>query len=181
MQLVNAELILETERLQLEALQRKHAIALFSLFQAKQIYQYIPQDPPISLEALEQRYQKLTTRLSPDGHEAWLNWAVYHQEQQTYIGQVEATVFANRTCQIAYLFAPRFWGQGYATESCKHLIIELRKNYQITEIVAEVDTRNLASAKLLDRLGFINTETRKNADFFKGNSSDEYIYRLDTF
>ncbi|MGF1587638.1 MAG: GNAT family N-acetyltransferase [Pleurocapsa sp.] len=181
MQLVNAEAILETERLQLEPLQPKHAIALFSVIQAKRIYQYIPQDPPTSLKALEQRYQKLATRLSPDGHEAWLNWAIYHKQQQVYIGQVEATVLANRVCQIAYLFSPRFWGNGYATESCRQIIIELRQNYRISEVVAEVDTRNLASIQLLQRLGFIRLETRKNADFFKGSSSHEYIYRLDNF
>ena len=176
MQLVNVEAILTTERLLLEPLEIKHAIALFPILQAKQIYSYIPQNPPTSLEALEQRYQKLATRLSPDGQEAWLNWAVYHQERQTYIGRIEATVGTNRSCQIAYMFAPQFWGQGYATESCTKVIIELKRNYSITEIVAEVDTRNLASAKLLQRLGFTNQETRKNADFFKGSYSDEYIY-----
>lgn len=78
------------------------------------------------------------------------------------------------------MLAPQFWKQGYAHEACNYIISILWRDYNINEIIAEVDTRNLASFRLLERLGFIHIETRKNADFFKGVSSDEYIYRLTT-
>ena len=181
MQLINAEVVLETERLLLEPLQKKHAIVLFPLFQAKQIYQYIPQEPPTSVKALEQIYQRLEKRLSPNGREAWLNWAVYYKEQQAYIGRIEATVSADRSCQIAYLFSPLFWGHGYATEACQHIIANLQQNYHLIKILAEVDTRNLASRKLLQGLGFIQIETRRHADSFKGSYSDECVYQLNNF
>lgn len=176
--LVNTETIIQTERLSLEPLQPKHANSLFSLLQEKSIYQYIPQKPPISLKELEQRYQKLATRLSPDNSEAWLNWAVYHDRHQVYIGQLEATVFTNRSSQIAYLFSPLFWGHGYAYEGCRHIIINLCQNYNLKEINAETDTRNLASIRLLQKLGFVIIKTNKNADFFKGSFSDEYVFCL---
>lgn len=173
----DSEAILETERLLLEPLRREHAIALYSLLQDKRIYQYIPQEPP-SLQALQQRYQKLETRLSPDKTEVWLNWAVYIKERKSYAGYVEATISASCSGQIAYILSPLFWKQGYAHEACRHLIIHLWQNYDISEIIAEVDTRNASSILLLQRLGFIHLDTRKNADFFKGSSSDEYVYQL---
>lgn len=170
--------VLETERLLLEPLQRKHAIALYPILQDERIYRYIPQEPPTSLEALQQRYQKLETRSSPDGTETWLNWAVYIKERQTYAGYVEVTVLPNCSAQIAYLFSPLFWHQRSAYEACQYLVVNLWQNYDITEIVAEVDTRNTPSIMLLQRLGFVRVDTRKNADFFQGSYSDEYIYRL---
>jgi len=41
---------------------------------------------------------------------------------------------------------------------------------------AYVDTRNKASIRLLERLGFERVDATKDADFFKGESSDEYVY-----
>ena len=178
MQLVHPEAIIKTERLLLEPLKKEHAIALYSLLQDTSLYQYIPQKPPISLKALEQRYQNLETRLSPDESEAWLNWAIWIEEREIYGGFIEITVSANYSGQIAYMLSPLFWGQGYAFEACRHLIINVWQNYHITEMIAEVDTRNLASIRLLERLGFVNVETRKDVDFFKGSQSHEYIYQL---
>jgi hypothetical protein len=48
----------------------------------------------------------------------------------------------------------------------------------VTEIIAEVDTRNAASYKLLERLSFERVMMKEQADFFKGRYSDEYVYRL---
>lgn len=172
----NTEAVLETERLLLEPLSRKHAIALYSLLQDERIYQYIPQDPPTSLEALERRYQRLETRRSPDETETWLNWAVYIKERKVYAGIIEATLSGN-SGQIAYIFSPLHWKQGYAYEACQSLTIDLR-NYDITEIMAEVDTRNTPSILLLEKLGFVKLNTRYNVDFFKGSHSDEYVYQL---
>ena len=76
MLLIEPEAVLETERLCLEPLLRSHAAILFPLLQDERIYRYIPQDPPISVAALEERYHRLENRLSPTGDEAWLNWAV---------------------------------------------------------------------------------------------------------
>lgn len=127
MQLVNPESVLETNRLFLEPLRRHHAAVLYPLLQDERIYTYIPQDPPISLEALEQRYQKLEQRFSPDSTQAWLNWAVCIKASKDYAGYIQATVQANHSAKIAYVFASLFWGQGYAQEACKILLSVIAK------------------------------------------------------
>jgi [ribosomal protein S5]-alanine N-acetyltransferase len=181
MQLSNSETVLETNRLFLEPLKQHHATQLYSLLQDERIYTYIPQDPPLSLEVLKQRYQKLERRLSPDSDQVWLNWAVYIQESKTYAGYIEATVLPDRSAGIAYILAPMFWRQGYAREACEQILNVLSKDYGILMVTAEVDTRNTASVRLLEHLGFMYVETRKDADFFKNSSSDEYVYQLTVF
>ncbi|MDT4953429.1 MAG: [ribosomal protein S5]-alanine N-acetyltransferase [Acidobacteriota bacterium] len=168
----------QTERLILEPLRREHARHLFPALSDARIYTFIPQDPPSSLLALENRYQQLESRESPDGDEVWLNWAIRLKQQDKYIGTVQATVRQNGSSLLAYEFSPDFWGNGYATESCLRIIESLFADYGVVVVIAEVDTRNAASCNLLERLSFERVSTRKDADFFKGQRSDEHTYRL---
>lgn len=178
MRLIDPEQVVETERLRLEPLQPRHAAELFALLQHPDIYRYIPQEPPTSLAALTQRYQALSRRLAPAGDQVWLNWAVQITATSAYIGHVEATVMEDQTAYLAYELGTAFWGRGYATEACTRIIQLLFDDYSVTAISAEVDTRNTASIGLLERLGFVRSGYRADADFFKGSTSHEYTYRL---
>lgn len=154
MQLIHPEMVLQTQRLVLEPLKQYHAALLYPILQDAQIYDYIPQDPPASLKALEQHYQKLERRLSPTGDEAWLNWAVRPKSSEQFVGRVEASVSSNRIASFAYVFGFRFWNNGYATEACQKVLQVLFDDYEIIEFIAQVDTRNQASIQLLERLNF---------------------------
>lgn len=169
---------LETERLLLEPLRREHAKDLFHALSDPRIYTFIPQDPPSSVLALENRYEQLENCRSPAGDEVWLNWAIRLKESGLYIGTVQATIRQDKSSLLAYELSTDSWGQGYATESCLRVIESLFADYDVGEIRAEVDTRNRASCKLLERLSFERIGMRADADFFKGERSDEYIYRL---
>lgn len=169
---------LETDRLILEPLRRQHAVQLFPVLSDRRIYTFIPQDPPSSLLALENRYQQLENRRSPAGDEAWLNWAILLKQPREYIGTVQATICQDQTSLLAYELSTDFQGKGYATESCARVIESLFADYGVVEIIALVDTRNAASCRLLERLSFERVSMREGADFFKGESSDEYTYKL---
>jgi ribosomal-protein-alanine N-acetyltransferase len=68
--LVEPEARLETPRLFLEPILPAHAARLNEQLQDEQLYRFIPQDPPATLQALADRYDFLSTRRSPDGREA---------------------------------------------------------------------------------------------------------------
>lgn len=175
MPLIAPETTLETLRLSLEPLVASHAAAIYAQMLDERLYQFIPQSPPKSLQALESRYRVLSSRLSPDGQEAWLNWVVRLRDGN-YIGTLEATVYANCTAAIAYMIFPLFWQQGYAKEGCTRLLNHLFKDYGISVVSAEIDTRNIASISLVETLGFKHMSTHTNANFFKGAVSHEYRY-----
>jgi ribosomal-protein-alanine N-acetyltransferase len=169
---------LETDRLILEPLCSEHARHLFTVLSDPRIYTFIPKDPPASVLTLETRYRQLESRRSPSGEESWLNWAVCLKERSIYIGTVQATILNNQSALLAYELSSNFWGHGYAIEACSRVIESLFVDYDVTEIMAEVDTRNEASCKLLEGLSFKRIKVRAGADFFKGASSDEYTYKL---
>jgi RimJ/RimL family protein N-acetyltransferase len=175
-----AECVLETNRLRLEPLLPHHAAALFAVLADQRIYTYIPEEPPADQEQLRQRYQRLATRRSPEGDELWLNWALQRKQETDYIGVLQATVYTDHRADIAYLVHPAFWGQGYAQEACRRLLTRLVDTYNVERVQAEVDTRNQASWRLLERLGFRRIALHQAADHFKGSRSDEYTYELIT-
>lgn len=175
-ELITNETTLETSRLLLEPLIESHAAYIYRQLQDQRLYQFIPQEAPTSLQILEARYRALSSRLSPNEQEAWLNWAVRLRQESTYIGTLEATVYKNLTATIAYMIFPPFWQQNYAKEGCSILLNHLLNDYKVNAIAAEIDTRNIPSIQLIKSLGFTYISKQENVDSFKGCVSHEYKY-----
>ena len=57
--------------------------------------------------------------------------------------------------QFGYILSPTHWGQGYATEICKKLIEVVRSLPEVYRINTFVDAENIASAKVLLKVGLI--------------------------
>jgi ribosomal-protein-alanine N-acetyltransferase len=167
----------DTERLRLEPLCELHAAELFTILSEPRMYRFVPQDPPVSLAILARRFALLETRRSPDGTEAWLNWVLRSKPDGVCLGSVQVTVRRDGRAQLAYDLGVPYWGQGFATEACRCVIKALFED-GIAEVWAELDTRNEASQRLLERLGFRRGALRRNADVFKGADSDEWTYSL---
>jgi [ribosomal protein S5]-alanine N-acetyltransferase len=169
---------LQTRRLRLEPQVRAHAHVMLRVLSHWEIYTFIPGDPPDDPVALEQRFERLESRRSPDGLEYWLNWIVFADEKA--IGRVEASVRSDEAgenwADVAYMFDPNVWGQGFATEAMSAMLEHLQRDLWVKKVSANVDTRNAASIRLLERLGFSQVDLIKHADQFKGSISDEYVF-----
>jgi [ribosomal protein S5]-alanine N-acetyltransferase len=175
------EAVLFTERLRLEPIRVAHAAGLFPLLADTRLYEFIPQDPPADVAALERRYARLERRASDDGTQAWLNWALRATDLDgaPLVGTAQATVLPDRRALIAYELGHGWQGRGYATEAGRRLLALLFHDYAVQRVIAECDTLNAASIRLLERLGFVRAGITKDADRFKGRISDEYRYVLD--
>jgi RimJ/RimL family protein N-acetyltransferase len=181
MKLIKPESLLRSKRLLLEPQVEAHAALLHESLCEDSLYTFVPQNPPRSAEAfaaLVARFRKLSTRLSPDGKEAWLNWVLKDRASGNYVGTVEATVHQNLTANIAYQTFTGHLRQGYAKEACGKVIEHLFQDYGVQFVEALIDTRNTASIKLVESLGFRLCEVINGADFFKGCNSNEFRYRL---
>lgn len=158
----------------LEPLQKAHAAELFDLLCEPSLYQFIPQDPPVSLAALQDRYETLERRCSPDGTELWLNWVIRREEGAA--GLVQATCNDRRQVFLAYeVFLP-FRRKGIAAAAVKSVLEHLRVSTGVRQALAYVDTRNTPSVGLLKGLGFEQRRLLRGADWFKGEVSDEFEF-----
>jgi RimJ/RimL family protein N-acetyltransferase len=161
---------LETARLHLEPLLAAHADLLFAGLADARLYTYMPDRPPVSLDALRARYRRLESRRSPDGSEQWLNWIVFERASGRAVGYVQATVYAGAAAaDVAYVLLRDAWGHGYAREATRAMIDALHAHDGVRHVRATVDVRNRASVRLLEALGFVRT----------AQATDEAAYRLE--
>ena len=169
---------IQTINFTLEPITTKHAQPLYKSLQDSALYTYIPFEPPQSIEALAERYQRWSIRQADDGSEIWLNYAIYWPQDKEYVGTLQATIEKAGKTYIAYEVFPPYWRRGIACEAVSALLTYLFEACTVQAILAHTDTRNEASSKLLSALGFCYKETIEGADYFKGSSSDEYVYEL---
>ncbi len=141
-----------------------------------ELYRFIPQSPP-TLADLETRYRR--TSEGPLGpNERWWNWAVFTSApREDAVGTVELSIDdSTKSASLAYLFGRPFWGAGYAFEACAAAIAFALTGTDVRRITAAIDTRNVRSIALVERLAFTRTATIENADFFDGAPSNEFVY-----
>jgi ribosomal-protein-alanine N-acetyltransferase len=93
-----------------------------------------------------------------------------------YVGLVEATVHSDLTVHVAYFVFRAYQRQGLAGEGVGAVLGHLKEALGVREARALLDTRNEASWRLMERLGFQRVRLIKDADHFKGASSDEFEY-----
>ncbi len=172
------EAVLHFGRVLLEPMVPAHADALFEAMQDPRLYAFIPREPPPSRPALRERFRRWAARQSPDGSEAWLNYAVRESDSATYVGTVQATIAPSAESQIAYETFPPFLRRGLARTACHALLLHVFLNWEIDRVRAYCDTRNVASYGLLESLGFCRVGFIESADHFKGGPSDEYVYEF---
>lgn len=170
-------LVIETARLTLEPVVEDHAPKMLPLLLDEALYIYVPQDPP-NLDELRRRYKLWGTRKSPDGSEIWLNWMARERATGECIGHFQAGYDHKNGFSVAYTVGRTFQRRGYATESLGGVVNFLRSKMNAQSVKAWVDTRNLASIRLLRGLGFVQVQVIEDADEFKGTKSDEFVFEL---
>lgn len=141
-------------RLHLEPLHARHAAALFPLISDPALYIWIDHGPPASAERLREVYRQLQGRRSPDGHELWLNWALFADPAPGPLGYVQASLLADGRAWVAYLLGRGAWGRGLASEAVAVMLQHLFGTLGARQAMAMVEQDNARSIALLQRLGF---------------------------
>jgi [ribosomal protein S5]-alanine N-acetyltransferase len=167
---------ISSERLALEPLTVAHAALLFDGLQDERIYAWISMPAPESVERLRLRFERLETRLSPSAHEAWLGWAVRRVGDGVYVGQIDVSVDDEHVAtNVGYVFFPSSWGRGHATEAIGAVAAHLDRHGVVRQ-VALVTRGNLASARVLEKVGFVRTRILPDNDTLRGVPHDDLEY-----
>lgn len=171
------DLKLATKRLILEPVQSAHAVKMCALLSVPDLHRFVPTDPP-GLEALTKQYSSWERRLSPQGDELWLNWIARSRESGDLVGHFQAGMGRSGEADIAYTVGKAFQRQGFAKECLTVILNFLFTSAGARTVKALVDTRNVASLNLLQSIGLRQRDLLVKADFFKGESSDEFSYSV---
>ena len=83
-----------------------------------------------------------------------------------------------RSASLGYCFDAAAWGHGYASEAARALLGWAFETLDLNRVQAEADTRNTASARVLEKLGFIREGTLREDCVVNGEVSDSWVYGL---
>jgi ribosomal-protein-alanine N-acetyltransferase len=166
---------LHTARLILEPVTEAHAEDLCLLMREPELHRFVPFEPP-SLGQQKERCARWVKRRSPDGTELWLNWMARDARTRQPVAHFQAGVKSDHVASIGYLVGKDFHRQGIAYEGLNRVFQYLRDSLGVKEVKAWCDTRNIASHRLASKLGMVQVEVIKDADFFKGSTSDEFVF-----
>ena len=95
----------------------------------------------------------------------------------TFDNQLIGKLGAWRLPEFGFLIDPAHWGRGFAREALAGFI-ERRRALGSTELTADVDPRNSASIRLLERAGFIETGRAMGTWQVGDELCDSVYYRL---
>jgi RimJ/RimL family protein N-acetyltransferase len=164
------------------ALRRFHPgdLAKFVAYRSsEQVARFQSWDAPYPLEEGERFIQEIA-KDHPDTAGEWFQFAVALRPAGQLIGDCAAKPHADdaRQCEIGFTIAPEHQGHGYATEAVRLLLAYLFTARGKHRITAYCDSRNAASAALLERLGMRREGHLRESTWAKGEWTDDLVYAL---
>ncbi|MFI6996789.1 GNAT family N-acetyltransferase [Nocardia sp. NPDC050175] len=168
-----------TERLLLRPATAADTDAMFAYKSQPDVCRYLPYEP-MSRETVAERIAGVwgRTELTEVGQGLYL--CVEEKASGRLLGDV--VLFwrnaENRTGEIGYVFSPDAVGHGYATEAASVLLRLGFEGLSLHRIIANLDPRNHASARVLERLGMRREALHLQDLWFKGEWGDTLIYAM---
>ncbi|HEV7798965.1 MAG TPA: GNAT family N-acetyltransferase, partial [Pyrinomonadaceae bacterium] len=144
---------IKTDRLLLRWITAADVDAFYKVYSDPEVMRYW------STPALPNR--EAASKLITEIHEGFerrelLKWAIALGSNDTLIGSVTIfhPDFTHRRAEIGYALGRAHWGKGYMQETLKAVLNYAFTVLELHRIEADVDPRNAASVRVLERLGF---------------------------
>ncbi|MGY1549060.1 GNAT family N-acetyltransferase [Streptomyces sp. MN6] len=168
---------LHTARLRLRPFTDADAAPLYALHSDSHVLRYWD-SPPWTDPARSQRFLSVCRTMAEEGTGARL--AVERVSDGVFIGWCGVIDWNPdfRSASLCYVFDPAAWGHGYATETVRGVLGWAFDTLDLNRVQADVDTRNGASARVLEKLGFVREGTLREDCVVNGDVSDSWVYGL---
>ncbi|HXK17900.1 MAG TPA: GNAT family N-acetyltransferase [Polyangiaceae bacterium] len=143
----------ETERLLLRWFTSDDLVAFHELGSNPQIIRYLGNQPFASLDAA--RETLTTAPLKDYATYGYGRFACVWKETEQVVGFCGPKFLPDMgEVDLGYRFLPSFWGMGLATESSRAVVDYARGELGLQRLVGWVHPDNVASARVLTKLGF---------------------------
>jgi ribosomal-protein-alanine N-acetyltransferase len=168
---------LQTPRLRLRPFTGADADALYALQSNAHVLRYWD-SPPWTERSRAERFIAGCRQLADEGTGARL--AIDRGSGETFLGWCSLSRWNPdfRSASLGYCLGEAAWGQGYATEAAHAVLQWAYDTLDLNRVQAEADTRNVASARVLEKLGFVREGTLREDCVVNGDVSDSWVYGL---
>lgn len=168
---------LQTARLRLRPFTDADADDLFAMHSSAHVLRYWD-SPPWTEPQRAERFLAACRQLAEDGTGARL--AIDRLADEAFLGWCSLTGWNPdyRSASLGYCLVEHAWGAGYATEAAHAVLGWAFESLDLNRVQAETDTRNLASARVLQKLGFKREGTLREDCIVNGDVSDSWVFGL---
>jgi RimJ/RimL family protein N-acetyltransferase len=166
-------------RLSLRPLSAADTTALLAYRSRADVCRYVP-FTPMDTAIIAERLGTAWARTSLNGEGQNLTLGVEVTDTGELVGDVVLMWHSreHRGGEIGYVLNPDFSGHGYATEAVGRLLGLAFDDLGLHRVIARVDARNDASARLARRLGMRQEAYLVRNEWFKGEWTDELDFAL---
>jgi [ribosomal protein S5]-alanine N-acetyltransferase len=169
--------IINTDRLTVRFVEHDDLPAILEVNNNDAVTRYLPYASWKGMDDAQAWYERALTR-----HETGVVWqfVIVLRESERVIGTCLLFNFdaPSRRAETGYVLGQPHWSKGYAKEAMSGLVRYAFDVLDLHRLEAQVDARNDASCKLLERLGFAREGLLRQRFFDKGEFSDAASYRL---
>jgi RimJ/RimL family protein N-acetyltransferase len=168
---------LHTPRLRLRPFTVADTEAIYALQSNPRVLRYWDA-PPWKERARAERFIAACEQLAHDG--AGIRLAIERAEDGAFIGWCCLMKWNPelRSASLGYCLDEPAWGQGIGTEAARALLQWAFDTLDLNRVQAETDTRNIGSARVLQKLGFVREGMLREDCVVDGEVSDTWVYGL---
>jgi RimJ/RimL family protein N-acetyltransferase len=168
---------LSSPRLTLRWLTSTDAPALFAIFSNPEVMRYWSTPPQRDLSEAIQMVQRVQADYESSSA---LRVGIERNADGRLVGVCSLFRFddSQHRAEIGYALGRAFWGAGYMHEALQSFIDYAFYTLHLGRLEADIDPRNRASAKTLERLGFQREGYLRERWLVNGELSDSALYGL---
>ncbi|MEU5143275.1 GNAT family protein [Streptomyces sp. NPDC021139] len=168
---------LDTDRLRLRPFAEADADFLYALHSNTHVMRYWD-SPPWTERARAGRFLAMCRTMADEG--TGVRLAVERASDGALVGWCCLVEWNPdyRSASLGYCLDEAMWGHGYATEAAHALLTWAFGTLDLNRVQAEADTRNAASARVLEKIGFVREGTLREDCVVGGEVSDSWVYGL---
>ncbi len=133
-------------------------------------------DDPWTRPFAGQQLQKRLPRTGLDTGAGALALVWEYQGQVIGDASLWLTDETKQVAEIGWVMNPAFGGQGLATEAVEAVLDLAFDTYRLHRVAAQMDARNMASARMCERLGMQKEAHQRQNWWSKGEWTDTVIY-----
>ena len=168
---------LHTARLRLRPFTAADADPMFTLHSNRHVLRYWDA-PPWKQRAHAERFIAVCRQIEQEGTGARL--AIERADGGGFIGWCCLVKWNPefRSAKLGYCLNDAAWGHGFATEAARALLHWAFDTLDLNRVESDVDTRNIASGRVLEKLGFVLEGTLREDCIVDGVISDSWVFGL---
>ena len=170
---------LETSRLTLRPFVESDFDAVFAMRSDPEVALYLYQEP-LSPDETRSRLERNMALSAWTAEGDWLSVAVVERATGLTVGDLAFHWVSerDRTAEVGFVFDQRHQGKGFATEAARALLEWAFGSAGFHRVIGRTEARNVASARVLEKLGMRLEAHFVENEWVKGEWQSELVYAI---